>query len=400
MTTLWRTVVLSVALLLAACGPTAAPAPASGGAPAAAPAKPAAAPAQPAAAPPAASGGAAQDTSAAEWDRTLAAAKQEGKVHVAGAPGAGYREAMRDFEARYPDVTLEYQGISPAEFVARFNQERRADQYLWDVYITGPTTFDITAKHDGDLLPLRPALLLPEVRNENVWFDGFNGAFLDSEKQYVFSFQAESTPQAYVNRDVIPESELSTIQQLTDPRWKGRIAFHDPRVDGAGNGRVASWAGQLGEDYVRALLRQDVVVTQDYRQLAEWIVRGRYPIALGIGGADLFVFQQEGIGKNVLALGGKAAEAWRLSSGFGVVRLISKPPHPNAAKVFLNWLLSQEGQTAWVTKAGRASRRLDVPQVPNLSPDPDIKYFDIDREETLPLRDRGKEISKEVLGPS
>src|SRR5437899_2027995 len=83
----------------------------------------------------------------------------------------------------------------------------------------------------------RSALLLPEVRDESAWFGGFPGAFLDSEKEYVFSFQAESTPQAYVNRDVIPESELSTIQQLADPKWKGKIAFHDPRVDGAGNGR-------------------------------------------------------------------------------------------------------------------------------------------------------------------
>ncbi|HEY7059857.1 MAG TPA: extracellular solute-binding protein [Chloroflexota bacterium] len=400
----WTRSVLGFLLLLTACAPAAAPAKPAASAPAAAP--PAAQPAPPQ---PANNGGsqatagsapAASSSASADWDQTLAAAKQEGKVLVAGAPGSGYRDAMRAFEAKYPDIKLEYQGFGAIDFQARFASERRADQYLWDVYINGPTTFDITAKQEGGFVSLRSALLLPEVRDESAWFGGFPGAFLDSEKEYVFSFQAESTPQAYVNRDVIPESELSTIQQLTDPKWKGKIAFHDPRVDGAGNGRVAAWTSQLGEDWVRALLRQDVVLTQDYRQLAEWIVRGRYPIALGIGGGDLFTFQQEGLGKNVLPLGGKTPEAWRLSSGFGVVRLLSHPPNPNAAKVFVNWLLSKEGQTEWVTKGGRASRRLDAPVIESLTPDPEIKYFDIDREETLPLRDRAKEISKDVLGPT
>ena len=118
-----------------------------------------------------------------KWDKVLADAKKEGKVAVAGPPGTAYRDVMRGFEKKYPEISLEFQGFTPANFAARFSKERQAGQYLWDVYITGPTSFDVTGKKAGDLDPLRPVLILPEVRDESAWLGGFQKAFLDSEKQ-------------------------------------------------------------------------------------------------------------------------------------------------------------------------------------------------------------------------
>jgi iron(III) transport system substrate-binding protein len=231
-----------------------------------------------------------------------------------------------------------------------------------------------------------------------VWLGGFQRAFLDSEKQYIFSFQAESTPSVYVNRDLVPESELNSVKALLDPRWKGKIAIHDRRIDGAGNGRIAVWIGLLGEDFARSILSQEVAVTQDGRQLAEWLVRGRHPIAIGLAPTQLLEFTRQGVGLSVRPITEKSPEAWQLNSGFGVVRLISNPPHPSAAKVFLNWLLSRDGQEAWVTKAQRASRRTDVPRIEGLSPAADIDYFATDLEEHLPLREQGQQLAKEILG--
>jgi len=332
-----------------------------------------------------------------KWDKVLADAKKEGKVAVAGPPGTAYREVMRGFEKKYPEITLEFQSFTPANFTARFSKERQAGQYLWDIYVTGPTGFDISAKKAGDLDPIRPLFVLPEVLDEKAWFGGFDKAFLDSEKKYIFAFQAQITPQVLINREFVSEKDLNSIKGLLDPKWKGKIAINDPRVDGAGNGRIALWAGQMGEEFVRALLKQDLTLTRDDRQLADWLARGKFPVAIGVNDTDIAELQKLGVGAKVEPLGGKLAEAWRLSTGWGAARLVNKSPHVNAATVYVNWLLSKEGQTAWATTVSRPSRRIDVPRVAGMSPEPGIDYFDIDREERVPLRDKAQEISKSVL---
>ncbi|HEY3154573.1 MAG TPA: extracellular solute-binding protein [Candidatus Binatia bacterium] len=332
-----------------------------------------------------------------KWEKILADAKKEGKVAVAGPPGTAYRDVMRGFEKKYPEIALEFQSFTPANFSARFSNERQAGQYLWDIYVTGPTGFDISAKKAGDLDPIRPLFILPEVLDEKAWFGGFDKAFLDSEKKYIFGFQAQITPQVLINREFVSEKDLNSIKGLLDSKWKGKIAINDPRVDGAGNGRIALWAGQLGEEFVRSLLKQDVSLSRDDRQLADWLARGKYPIAVGVNETDIAELQKLGVGSRVEPLGGKLAEAWRLSTGWGAARLVNKAPHINAATVYVNWLLSKEGQTAWASTVSRPSRRIDVPRVTGMSPEAGIDYFDIDREERVPLRDKAQEISKSVL---
>jgi ABC-type uncharacterized transport system YnjBCD substrate-binding protein len=52
-------------------------------------------------------------------------------------------------------------------------------------------------------------------------------------------------------------------------------------------------------------------------------------------------------------------ESYRFG-GFGHVALINKAPRPNAARVFVNWLLSKEGQVKWQERTGNNSFRTDI----------------------------------------
>jgi iron(III) transport system substrate-binding protein len=333
----------------------------------------------------------------AEWEQALRAANAEGKVVIAGAPGSLYRQAIQEFTRTYPEIRMEYTGISGRDFGPKLLAERRSNQYLWDVHIGGAGTAINVLKHAGVLESLKPALILPEVVDSKVWFGGFESAFLDSEGKFIFAFQAEISAQVYVNRDGVPDSELNAIEQLTDQKWSGKISWNDPRVDGAGNGRLAFWLVAKGEGFVRKLLQQKSTVTRDLRQQVEWLVRGRYPIAIGVGESDLLPFQKEGLGMNVLPLAMDTSAGGRLSAAFGTVMILNRPPNPNATKIFLNWLLSKQGQTAWREIAGRNSRRIDVKNDPKTAPKAGVKYFDIDNEGTVHLRKVATQIASEYI---
>jgi ABC-type Fe3+ transport system substrate-binding protein len=78
----------------------------------------------------------------------------------------------------------------------------------------------------------------------------------------------------------------------------------------------------------------------------------------------------------------------QLTPSYGSLMLIDQAPHPNAAKVFVNWLLTKEGQTAYATTMKQTSRRLDVPVdhvPPNVRLKPDGKYTPTYKEDMVEM---------------
>jgi iron(III) transport system substrate-binding protein len=381
---------LGVVLIIAtACGPTAAPAPS---APAAAP------PAASAAASSAASAASGQEAWQAEWERTLAAARQEGKVVVAGPPGESARQALIAFQQAYPDIQLEFTGLRGADFISRALSERRADRYLWDILVSGTGGIIGELLPAGAVDPLKPALIRPEVLDDSHWYNGFDWGFVDLERQRVFSFASFVTWSLFINRDVVPENEFTRLDDLLDPKWKGKISINEPRDSTAGALHSVVIMNQFGVDaYKKLLTEQDISVHQDTRQQVELLVRGSRPIGIGVSQAPLQEFQKQGLGRNVRPL--ERPEASALTGGFGgCACLMNRPPHPNAARVYLDWLLSREGQTQWNRYYPANSRRLDVePYDPATVPKPGVDYLFVEREEVRPLRDEQFQLARELL---
>jgi ABC-type Fe3+ transport system substrate-binding protein len=353
-----------------------------------------AAPPQSAAAPQVAGRAAPSADTASAWDQLVAAASQEGAVVVAGPQGELYREAFAAFTQEFPDVHLDYTPLNGRDFWPRLLRERQADQYLWDLRLGGIDVDAYHARDEGHLDPLRPLLVLPEVADESSWLGGFEFAFTDREKQYGMAFNASLSRGVDVNRDFVPEAELASQRDLVDPRWKGRIVIQEPR-GGAGSSRLATFLHAYGEEYVRDLLtRQELVASGDKRQMAEWTVRGRYPIAIGLGSDTLIYFQREGIGLNVKSLPGTESVA------LDTVMAINRPPHPNARTLFLNWLLSQRVQTLVSRKVSQNSLRTDVAPV---EPEEILDASHLDaylvtpREEFVPVRQRALQLAAELM---
>src|SRR3990172_2447145 len=124
-----------------------------------------------------------------EWEATLAAAEKEGEVSIAGPPGDAFRRAIGGgFSKHYPKIKVELLGGSGGDKVARILRERQAGVYGWDLYISGPTSALAAFKPAGAFEPLKPMLVLPEVRNDKEWIGGFDAGWTDTGKKIFYAF--------------------------------------------------------------------------------------------------------------------------------------------------------------------------------------------------------------------
>jgi iron(III) transport system substrate-binding protein len=330
-----------------------------------------------------------------EWETTLAEARKEGKV-VVNAASAGIQAAIQPFEQAYPGIRLETTGFTIDSFWQRLFRERDAGVYAWDVQINSPGGGGYLAKNQGWLQPIRPNLILPEVADDSRWLGGLDGRFLDSEKRFIFAFSSSPTALAYVNRDVIPETELQNARQLTDPRFRGRIVIPEVRA-GQARSQLGVMYFSYGEEFVADLLgKQDVVAVSDPRQRAEFVLRGRYPIGVGLFQSYLLQFWREGLGLGIKPVEGPLS----YGAAAGALQLFDRAPNPNAAKVFINWLLTPEGQAGWAQQTTYNSARLDVaPYDPEevIPPHRVHEYIFHSREEFGPVEERVQDLAKRLL---
>jgi iron(III) transport system substrate-binding protein len=381
----------AVALALAACAPTAAPA---SPAPARAPASDAPTGAS-GSAPPAAP---ADWPGRADWEATVAAARAEGVVVVSGPSSDLWRNVLVTFEQDYPGIRAEVTAMNSRTFWPRWEQERKADQYLWDLRVGGPDPVVYEYMEAGLLEPVRPLLVLPEVVDDSKWLGGLDALFADKARRYIPAFNAQLNYPAFVNRDAVPEPEFASLEELVNPKWRGKITIQEPRGGGSGQGQLALFLAVYGEGFVRDLLtKQDIVATGDTRQLTEWVIRARYPIGVGVRSYDLLLFEQEGLKTNVRPV---PRSATTISSGSAGIQLLTRAPHPNASKIFINWLLTQSAQERLSRAIQENSRRLDVaPGDPDsvATPEQAAQAIVSLGEDFMPMRRRAGELAAELL---
>jgi ABC-type Fe3+ transport system substrate-binding protein len=120
------------------------------------------------------------------------------------------------------------------------------------------------------------------------------------------------------------------------------------------------WAFLLdmkGEEYIKKLAQQEMFVSRNARQIADAIAKGSLALTIGVGYRDFDAFLDANLPVKHLPT---LKEGNYVSGGNGILGIIKGAPHPNAAKVFFNWLLSREGQELHGKTAQQPTRRLDV----------------------------------------
>lgn len=310
-----------------------------------------------------------------DWEATQKAAEKEGRLVVFGPPGADQQQLYRDvFEKAFPKIKVNYTPGRMSEVISRIMAEQRAGVRQADLILGGTDILLGTLKDKGLLQPIRSTLVLPEVLDAAGWYKG-KLWFADSEDKFVPMWRAVPYTAACINTNLVKSGELKSYWDLLQPKWRGKIVSQDLRIGSARNQMYAVYARKdLGADYLKRLLGEmDIIFSRSLPQIADWVAGGKYAIA--IGGVDCDDLANKGLPVVPIHLEGLAA----VGAGTDAASLLASAPHTHAAKVFLNWILTRDGQSHYQRLTHENSLRVDVAKEGIVNPfyilDPKREYL-------------------------
>jgi iron(III) transport system substrate-binding protein len=302
-----------------------------------------------------------------EWQKTVEAAKKEGQLSLYGGQEITHPDILTAFNKDFPFIRVISTAGRAADLMARIVAERRADKYVADLMASGPNGPRML--YLGKALdPIAPAFILPEVTDLSRWYGG-KYWYADPENQYLFMFEGtiNATGLSY-NTKLMRADEVKSYWDLLAPKWKGKLLAMDPRSSAPPTPVLILYhKSDLGPEFVRRLYTEtEITLFRDRRQGTNWLAAGKYPLCLLCRDIDQAIKQGlpvEEIAPDHLNEGGFVG-----GGGSSVLVLINRAPHPNAAKVFINWYLSRQGQMVWQNVMNKKevepsdSMRIDIPK--------------------------------------
>lgn len=349
-----------VALATVACAPAAAPSPTTAPAkpaPTAVPAKPAeakptAAPAKPAVAPAAkpAEAKPAEAKPAAKGEdlsQLHEAARKEGKlVFYTGFNKDTAEQLMEQFKKKYPGIETEVFRAGSEQLIQKTLAESRAKRQIAD--ITAHSQLAVL-KREGLMLSYVP----PEAAAYPANLKDKDGAWLGVD--FLAFVVAHNTKQ------VKKEDAPKTYDALLDPKWKGqKIGLEQNGWDWMAT-LITEMGEQKGTEYMKKLAAQQPGLIDGNTTILEQQVAGEFALSIN------FLHSIEKLKEEGAPLDWTAPEP--VPTSIQSIGIFKDAPHPNAAKLFERYMLSEEGQSFWASKkrvVGHPNVKGSLPQyLPN-----------------------------------
>jgi iron(III) transport system substrate-binding protein len=303
-----------------------------------------------------------------EWERTVRAAEEEGQVVLYSLSEVGEVFLHSGFQKKFPRVKLVSVTARGVELVSRIMAERRAGKFLADIANLGNTS-PYRLYQAKALDPITSAFLLPEVGDASKWWQGKHHT-IDAEGKYIFVFVGAPLYLVAYNSKFVKPNEFKSYWDLLNPKWKGKIAAFDLRAGGfaATRDRFFYYHPDLGPQFLRRLYSEmELTLYRQFPQGEDWLASGKFLLCL-CRHQSISEAKTQGLPVDLV-------DPMRFKEGVGIetraktLALMNKAPHPNAAKVFINWFLSREGQidfqkisTKYIDAGGEGSLRMDVPR--------------------------------------
>ena len=255
------------------------------------------------------------------------------------------------FEKKY-GVKVDYVRADNNEVILRLNSEAKAGKIQGDLF---DGTVATSLIRDGLVLQWQPDSVkqLPKE-------------YQDPQGYWVATNLYVHTPG--MNTSLVPKGqEPKTHADLLDPKWKGKLVWAARQASSAAPGFIGSVFADMGEEkgkiYLQELKKQNVAALGvSARQVLDQVIAGEYAIALNIFNNHATISAEQG-----------APSAWLpINPGlavFSIAAITKGGPHPNAAKLLLDYLVSEEGQKVY-REANYITVHPNVPpKDPSLRPD-------------------------------
>jgi ABC-type Fe3+ transport system substrate-binding protein len=257
------------------------------------------------------------------------AAKKEGRVvwYTTLIVNQAIRPLKEAFERKYPGIELQFTRADESPTAAKIIAEAQAGRMQADVF-DGISNM-VPLKRAGIAAPYVPSAAgqySADMKDK----DGTWIAIL----LYVFAPGLNTTM-------VAKEQAPKTYSDLLDPRWKGKMAWNPGSIAGAigfvGN-TMLSMGEARGMDYLKALGRQRIVnIEASSRAILDQVIAGEYPIGLMMFNHHTVISAQKGAPSDWIKME-------PVPVALDAVGLLKDAPHPNAARLLIDFLTSEDGQ--------------------------------------------------------
>lgn len=310
-------------------------------------------------------------------DARLEAAKKEGKVVWYSSLAVPSTEKIAKlFEAAYPGIQVEVHRTGSQRVLQRLMQEVQANIKNADVVHTSDAGHFVLLKDKNLLLKYAPAGV-----------EKFPSGFKDKDG-YHYGLRSTLSVIAF-NPKIIPPAEApKTWKDLQDPKWRGKLVTAHPGYSGIIATHVLALVNQYGWDYFKQLAQNKLMIVQSANDPSQVVASGERPIS--VNGSEYFFYQTQKKGNPIQIVYPKEGVPLIVSP----TAITSFAPHPNAAKLFSDFIFTKEVQQVLADSEGLYTGH---PEVTYPADKPKLSDLNLLRADPEELEKRNEEIKNRFV---
>ena len=275
--------------------------------------------------------------------KLIKGAKREGRlIYYTTMTLSQSKEVVDAFQEKYPFIKAVLFRTGGGPMLNKILTEARAGRHVWDV---------LSARGEV-VLPLKAKKLLAAYRSPEA---KMIPADLVDKRGYWTAYYVNPYALGY-NTNVVKKADVpKTYEELLHPKWKGGKISIDTEAFGLLSGLIKAWGKEKAVSYFKRLAAQEPVPMRGNTNRTQLVMAGEFPLIIAYAPT---IQRQTSRGAPIdwIPLEPVVVQV-------NPMMLSSKGAHPNAAKLFIDFVLSKEGQE-------RISRFRRIPVRKDVDPDP------------------------------